>query len=196
MITSFVLGLLLIAPQQSDPQTLQQMQQIKDNLDSIKKQLAPCTAELRRANASDVRKVPPTAAAVVLLNLTSVISKPSDECLPAEIRVTAIYLDAADNVICSGTVGNIAQVQNLTDVINLDVRPWNFNEFVRWRNEPPPANSGPKRLFCLNSEGNAEVSPAELEHVFATRVRVSVLPAHGGMSSAEFLLNLREITEK
>jgi len=120
-----------------------------------------------------------------------VVSNPSDQCLPAEIRVTAIYLDSADNVICSGSVGGVAQALALTDVINLDIKPWNFNEFVRWRNEPPPANSGPKRLYCMNSEGNSEVSPAELEHVFVTRVRVTVLPAHGGMSSAEFLLNLR-----
>jgi len=76
MVSSLLLGLLLIAPQQSDTQTPQQLQQIRDRLDDIKKQLAPCTADLRRANASDVRKVPPTASAVVLLNLTAVISKP------------------------------------------------------------------------------------------------------------------------
>jgi hypothetical protein len=191
MITSFLLGLLLIAPQQSDQQSYQQMQQISQKLDDIKKQLAPCTAEMHRANAENIHKVPAAASAVVLLNLTSVVSKPSDQCLPAEIRVTAIYLDSADNVVCSGSVGDVAQALALTDVINLDIKPWNFNEFVRWRNEPPPANSGPKRLYCMNSEGNSEVSPAELEHVFATRVRVTVLPAHGGMSSAEFLLNLR-----
>jgi hypothetical protein len=191
MITSFLLGLLLIAPQQSDQQSYQQMQQMSQKLDDIKKQLAPCTAEMHRANAENIRKVPAAASAVVLLNLTSVVSKPSDQCLPAEIRVTAIYLDSADNVVCSGSVGDVAQALALTDVINLDIKPWNFNEFVRWRNEPPPANSGPKRLYCMNSEGNSEVSPAELEHVFATRVRVTVLPAHGGMSSAEFLLNLR-----
>jgi hypothetical protein len=191
MVTSFLFGLLLIAAQQTDQQSYQQMQQINQKLDDIKKQLAPCTAEIHRANAENIGKVPLTAAAVVLLNLTSVVSKPSDQCLPAEIRVTAIYLDSADNVVCSGSVGDVAQALALTDVINLDIKPWNFNEFVRWRNEPPPANSGPKRLYCMNSEGNSEVSPAELEHVFAARVRVTVLPAHGGMSSAEFLLNLR-----
>jgi hypothetical protein len=192
MLSSLLLGFVLIAPQQSDPQTLQQLQQINQKLDDIKKMPGPCSAEISRANASDVRKVPPAASSFVTLNLTSVISKPAEQCLPAEIRVTAIYLDSADNVICSGSVSSVAmQATQLTDVINLDVRPWNFSEFVRWRNEPPPSNSGPKRLFCWNSEGNAEVSPAELEHVFAARVRVRVFPAKGGMSTTEYLLNLR-----
>ena len=78
MVTSVLFGLLLIAPQQ-DQQTLQQLQQISRQLDDIKKQPGPCSAEMHRATAADVRKVPPTASATVALNITSVVSKPVEE---------------------------------------------------------------------------------------------------------------------
>ena|SRR5437764_1703390 len=78
----------------------------------------------------DQRRVPANIAAVVPLNLFSTISKPAESCLPAEIRVTASYLDVNDNLICGGVVENIAFQDSLTQSLNLEIRPWNFREFV------------------------------------------------------------------
>jgi hypothetical protein len=150
-----------------------------------------CSVEVRRVSGPDQRKVPVNVAAVVPLNVFSTVSRPAEGCLPAEIRVTASYLDAADNLVCSGAVENIAIQTSLTQSVNLDIRPWNLREFVRWRNEPPPTNSGPKRLVCVNPEGTAETTTEELGRLTSARVRATILPAGGGMSTTEIQLNLR-----
>jgi hypothetical protein len=80
---------------------------------------------------------------------------------------------------------------SLTQSINLDIRPWNFRQFVRWRNEPPQTNSGARPLICVNPEGTAEATTEELEHVTTARVRATILPAGGGISATEIQLNLR-----
>jgi hypothetical protein len=161
-----------------------------DRLES-QRPLPVCSVEVRRVNGAEARKVPANAGAVVPLNLFSTVSRPADGCLPAEIRITASYIDASDNLVCSGTVESIAIQSALTQSINLEIRPWNFREFVRWKNEPPQSNSGPKRLVCLNSEGTAETTSEEFDRVFSARVRATILPAGGGMSTTEIQLNLR-----
>ena len=200
-----------MVPQQQIEQQLQRQQQqleqihrdieqVQRTLDTLEKPVAQgkadqtksiCSVELRRVNGAEQRRVPANIAAVVPLNLFSTISKPADSCLPAEIRVTASYLDANDNLICSGVVENIAFQDSLTQSVNLEIRPWNFREFVRWRNEPPQINSGPRRLVCLNPESTAEATAEDLERVSSARVRATVLPKGGGLSTTEVQLNLR-----
>jgi hypothetical protein len=150
-----------------------------------------CSVELRRVGGKDQTRVAASTTAVVAMNLFSVVGRPADGCLPAEIRVTASYLDANDNLVCSGTVENIARQTGFTQSINLDIRPWDLQQFVRWRNEPAQINSGAKRLPCLNPEGTAESTNEELARVSSARVRATILPAGGGMSTTEVLLNLR-----
>jgi hypothetical protein len=216
MMVSLLLFLVLGEPQQVEQQMQrqlmqleqlsrqmeQQRQQLERILAVLERQSPPdrrdsqrtltvCSVEVRRANGSEVRKVAATAGALVPLNLFSIVSRPAEACLPAEVRVTASYLDAADNLVCSGTAENIAVQTALTQSINLEIRPWNFREFVRWKNEPPQINSGPKRLVCVNPEGTAETTSEEMERVVSARVRATVLPAGGGMSTAEIQLNLR-----
>jgi hypothetical protein len=215
MIISLLFLLLPGEPQQPDQQMLRQQQQLEQvhrqlqdqqrQLDRVlnlletqdrdprdpPKPFVICSVELRRENGSDNRKVPPNVAAVVPLNLFSTVSNPDSGCLPAEVRVTASYLDNADNLVCSGTVEGVAFQTALTQSINIEVRPWNFREFVRWKNEPPQVNSGAKRLVCVNPEGTAEITSQEFERVFIARVRATILPVGGGMSTAEIQLNLR-----
>src|SRR5439155_26546627 len=124
---------------------------------------------------SEQKIVPSDSAAVVRLSLFSTISKPPDVCLPAEIRVTASYLDASSNLIFSGTVENLAIQNTLTGTINLHSRPWDLREFSRWRNEPPQTNSGAKRLVCVNAEGLAEVTSEEMARATSVRVRETAL---------------------
>ena len=99
--------------------------------------------------------------------------------------MTASYIDANDALVCSGVVENVATQTSLTESINLEVRPWNLREFVRWTNEPPQTNSGAKRLVCINAEGLNEVRSEELARVTSIRVRATILPRGGGMSTME-----------
>jgi hypothetical protein len=207
MSTSLLLSLLLLVQQEQTEAKLrqaeqelsqlrgevrQQMDRMKDTLERHEREINKpiCSAELFWTAGGEDRKVPPSPTAAAPLNLFSIVSKPSS-CLPAEIRVTASYMDAGDNLVCSGVVENAATQNSATQTVILDVRPWNLREFVRWRNEPPQANTGAKRLSCLNLEGVAEASDQELARVAYVRVRTTVLPQNGGMSTLEIKLSLR-----
>jgi len=199
----FAILLLLMAPQQQIQQIQDQLQRQQQQLDQIHQDLQKlhdsgsnqaqsiCSVEVRRVSGPDQRRVTANVAAVVPLNLFATIGKPSESCLPAEARVAASYLDANDNLVCSGVVENVAMQTSLIQNINLDIHPWDFREFVRWKNEPPERNSGPKRLVCLNNESTAEASPEELGRIASVRVRVTVFPKGGGLSTSEIQLNLR-----
>jgi hypothetical protein len=150
-----------------------------------------CSAEIRWINGGERKIVPSDGATAVRLSLFSTISKPPDLCLPAEIRVTASYLDASGNLICSGTIENLAIQNTLTGTINLDIRPWDLREFSRWRNEPPQTNSGAKRLVCVNAEGLAEVTSEEMARAMSVRVRATALSAGGGVSTPDIELKLQ-----
>ena len=95
---------------------LQQLQQQQLQLGRLLQMLqsSVCSAEIRWVNGSEQKIVPSNSATVVRLNLFSTISKPTDVCLPAEIRVTASYLDASDNLVCSGAIENLAIQNTLT----------------------------------------------------------------------------------
>ena len=191
MMTNFLLALVLLQSQELG-ELKHQMDQMRDTLDRHEREISKpiCSAELRWVSGGGDRRVPANSASVALLNLFSTVSKPS-ACLSAEIRVTASYLDVADNLICSGTVENAATQTSSTQSVNLEIRPWNLREFVRWKNEPPQLNSGPKRLACFNPEGAAEATDQELARVASVRVRTTVLPQIGGMSTLEIRLALR-----
>jgi hypothetical protein len=206
MMIPLLFFLVTLEPQQPLEQQLQrqqqQLQQIQQELREQQLQIQHfaevlertpqrpvCSVELRWVNGAEARAAPRTVTAVVQLNLFSTVSEPVNGCLPAEIRVTASFLDAVDNLICSGAVEDIAIQNTLTQSINLEVRPWDFSQFVRWRNEPPQVNSGFKRLICLNPEGVAEAASGEMEKIAGLRVRATVLPRGGGVSTAEIRLN-------
>jgi hypothetical protein len=201
MMFTFVLLFTMVQPQQGDRQIeaiLLQMQEVQRQLGQVLERLdgqqgggPECLAELRWVNGNDPRTVAADSAVVAPLNLFSTISKPVSGCLPAEIRVTASYLTAGGNLICSGAIENVATQDQLAQSINLDLRPWDLEQFVRWRNEPPQINSGAKRLVCLNAEGLAEARSEELRQVNSVRVRATVLPAGGGLSTAEIQINLQ-----
>ena len=103
----------------------------------------------------------------------------------------AAYLDPNDNLVCNGVVQNVAVQRALTQNINLEIWPWNFREFVWWRNEPPQTNSGPRAFFCFNPDGQAQVTPAQSERVVSVRIWTTVLPPGGGLSSTELQLDLQ-----
>jgi hypothetical protein len=201
MTFTFILLFTMLEPEQQVEQQLEairlQMQQMRQQLGQVLERLdgpqsakPECLAELRWVSGNDPRSVAADGG-VAQLNLFSTISKPVSGCLPAEIRVTASYLAAGGDLICTGAIENVATQDQLAQPINLDVRPWDLEQFVRWRNEPPQINTGAKRLVCVNPEGVAEARAEELREVSSVRVRATVLPAGGGLSTAEIQINLQ-----
>src|SRR3989442_1211796 len=95
-------------------------------------------------------------------------SEPAGTCLPAEIRLMAAFYDAEQNLICSGIIESIAVQNTNSQSTNIELRPLNMVEFVRQRlaTNPPP-----KRLFCMNPEGNVEVAPTEIARATSLRLR-------------------------
>jgi len=209
MITELIVAAMILQPQpqQSEQELQKQRQQIErvqrqlDDqeklLGNVRKMLedeqkkALCTADLRWVSGAESRVVPPSQTATALLNLFSTISKPSETCLPAEIRITASYLDAHDNLICSGGIEDLAVQSSHSQAINLEIKPWNLREFGRWRNEPPIVNSGAKRLVCLNPEGTAEATLEELARVASVRVRTTIFSGSGGISTVEVQMKMQ-----
>ena len=141
--------LLWMAPQQQGQQIQDQLQRQQQQLEQIHQDLQKlrdsgsnqaqsiCSVEVRRVSGPDQRRVAANAAAVVPLNLFATIGKPTESCLPAEVRIAASYLDASENLVCSGA------------------------------------------------------SSEELGRISSVRVRVTVFPKSGGLSTTEILLNLR-----
>jgi hypothetical protein len=141
-----------------------------------------CTAEIRWANSTQLgtqRNVPRP------VSLFTAVSHGRGGCLPAEIRLTATYFDANDDVVCSGTIEDVGRQHDNAQIMNLEVRPGNLFEFARWRNGPRDIALRWKRLHCFSADGQSEVQPAELDRAMTLRLNATVLPAYNGVASAE-----------
>jgi hypothetical protein len=123
------------------------------------------------------------------LNLFSTVSQPAGSCLPAEIRLNAAFYDSQQNLICSGVIEAIA-VQNVNvQSTNIEVRPMSLVEFVR---TVIPTNPPPKRLFCMNLEGNIEVAQTDVARATSLRLRATVLPKTGGVATTEIRMTFSD----
>src|SRR5437016_11767661 len=148
MIIEFFVALAMVQPQSVQQQVEQEFKRQQTQLEQMQNQLqheigrvrdliekqheqkpAGCSADLRWVTGGEDLKVPSNGAAVVQMNLFSTISRPSSACLAADVIVSASYLDALDNLVCTGVIDNIAKQTNLTQSINMDLRPWNLREF-------------------------------------------------------------------
>src|SRR4249920_1952118 len=69
---------------------------------------APCSSELVWVNNNQKFY---NLGNTITINLFSGVGS---GCTPAELRVMAIYLDPDDNVVCSGTVEAVAQIDQNT----------------------------------------------------------------------------------
>jgi len=126
------------------------------------------------------------AATPVRLNLLSMVSNPSDGCLPAEIRITATYSDPSEVFVCSGNVaiGQSTAVQNIV----FEVRPYEPEVFLKWWDGPTLRQQS---LVCRDFQGIEVRSPAD--YATSVRVYVTALPKRGGISTSEFQLTLPRI---
>jgi hypothetical protein len=112
-------------------------------------------------------------------------------CTPAEVRVTAIYLDNDENVVCSGVVDNVAQQDQNTQSIVLEFKPLIALEFVRWRNGLRPPQPIAKRLVCIGPDQLTEASRNETDRAASVRIIITLLPRNGGLSNLEIKVDPR-----
>lgn len=112
-------------------------------------------------------------------------------CTPSEIRVMAIYLDGDENVICSGVVEGLAQLDQNTQSTILEFKPLVLLEFVRWRNGLRPSQPVARRLACIGPDQLTEVSRNETDRAISLRLYITLLPRNGGMSDLEIRVDPR-----
>jgi hypothetical protein len=138
-----------------------------------------CQPELRWIN-SDLKVY--SLGATFQVNLFSSVGS---GCTPAELRVTAVYLDTDENVVCTGVVDNVAQLDQNTQATILEFKPLTTLEFVRWRNGLRPPQPIAKRLTCIAPDQLTDVTRTETDRASSLRLFITVLPRNGGVSSVE-----------
>lgn len=177
----------------------QQLAEQRAQLNRLQQEVERVTSELSRTQAmlqSEARSACSSetrlqsnnariadAATPVRLSLFSMVSNPSDGCLPAEIRMTATYFDSSDAFVCSGNVAinQSSHVQNTA----FELRPYESEVFMKWWDGPTLRQQS---LVCRDLQGNEVRNPTD--NASAVRVYVSVFPKRGGISTSEFQLSL------
>jgi hypothetical protein len=106
-------------------------------------------------------------------------------CTPGELRVSAVFIDHNDEIVCSGVVENVAIVDQNTQSIFLEFKPLVPLEFVRWRNGLRPPQPIAKRLVCIGPDQLTEVSRIETDRAASVRIFITLLPRNGGVSNVD-----------
>ena len=112
-------------------------------------------------------------------------------CGFSSIQFTVIFMDAQDDVVCSGKVELGVPQDEPAQYTHLEVRPGNVYEFLRWRNDPKPSNQQWSRVVCMNAEGRAEVQPGELERAPSLRLHATLRASYSGLAAAELRMILQ-----
>jgi len=112
-------------------------------------------------------------------------------CGSADIRLTAVYVDSSENVVCSGTISGAISQGDGTQVTMIEVRPSSLFEFLRWRSGPRTISLTWRKLVCSRPDGQGDVQPAELERGTSLRLYATVLPAGGGVATEMLRLLLQ-----
>ena len=100
------------------------------------------------------------------------------------------YFDANHDLMCAGTVRNVATLREHSEIIHLEFRLANLIELVRWRNGSRTLLR-PLPLVCTNEEGTAALQMGELDRAAHLRVYATVMPPYGGLATDELRLTLQ-----
>lgn len=112
-------------------------------------------------------------------------------CTPGELRVSAVFIDHNEEVVCSGVVENVAIIDQNTQSIFLEFKPLVPLEFVRWRNGLRPPQPIAKRLVCIGPDQLTEVSRIETDRAASVRIFITLLPRNGGVSNVDIKVDPR-----
>ena len=103
----------------------------------------------------------------------------------------AAFFDGAGALVCSGTVDVRVPHGAPLSYANLEVRPGNVYEFMRWVNGPRATAQQWLRLSCMSPDGQTEVQPVEFERAQSLRLHAALLPANSGLATADIRIVLR-----
>jgi hypothetical protein len=109
----------------------------------------------------------------------------------SSILLTVVYMDASDDVVCSGRVELGIPQSEAVQYTHLEIRPGNAYEFLRWRNDPKPTNQQWSRLICMSPDGRTEIQPGELERARSLRIHATIAPRYSGLATAELRMILQ-----
>ena len=172
---------------QSDVQRMSS--ELKSTQQLVQDQLRPmCSAEVRlQPQPASLKITDPQAP--IRANVFSIVSTPSDACLPAEISVTATYFDPMEMFVCSGTIviGQGVRVQNTL----FEFRPYEVEVFAKWWDGQTLRQ---QTLNCADARGNDLRNPAD--YSASLRLFVTAFPKRGGLSTSEVQVNLPRFTRR
>jgi len=202
LATLTVVLALWTMPAQAEQELSRQRQQILDLETRVEIQEAetaelrlamarqtPCSADLVPTDPRSV-EVTPNPGAVLRFGLLATLSRPEERCIPADVWVTGTYLDASEEVICTGSVEHFAQIGSLSGSLSVEIRPLDLIQFARWANQPARTEAGFLQLRCMSADGLVEVRTLP-DAVATLLIRVSLFPPNGGLATSDFRVNLR-----
>jgi hypothetical protein len=149
----------------------------------------PCSATISWLNDTQLTVL--RASARPLSLFSAVDGGRYSHCGTASIQFTVVFMDAGDDVVCSGQVELGIPQQEAAQYTHLEIRPGNAYEFLRWRNDPKPTNQQWSRLICMAPDGRAEAQPGELERAKSLRIHASIYPRYSGLATAELRMILQ-----
>ena len=107
-------------------------------------------------------------------------------CANTEIRVTATFLNQANESICSGVIPYAMTLSAELQIFNLEIRPLTQQDFLRWRNEPGIRGlQQGKPLKCFNVDRDMERARAS-----SVYLSVAVLPPQTGLAVLDAIIRL------
>jgi hypothetical protein len=150
-----------------------------------------CTTSLDSATGIDGFSVPGESDTTVELALVSAVNE-APACLPLVLDLIASFVDGRGNLLCGGSIRAVARPAEASGVVTLTIQPWNLQQFVRWRNEPPRTNSGFQILYCYTPDGLTEIAASNLAAARSIRLRAVARAGIGGVATREFVVSLQQ----
>jgi hypothetical protein len=149
-----------------------------------------CVTDAKWANANANFAYSRLSNIPVSMTLLTYVSKGS-VCTNTDIRITATFLNEANESICSGIVPLAITSASEVQIFNIEIRPLTQNDFLRWRNEPGKRGlQQGKPLRCLNADDTSDINDMERAKATSVHLTVVVLPPHAGLAVLEALIRL------
>lgn len=149
----------------------------------------PCSPAISWLNDTQLTVLRTSARALSLFS--AVDGRRYSGTCESSLLLTAVYMDASDDVVCSGRVELTIPHDEVVQYTHLEIRPGNAYEFLRWRNDPKPTNQQWLRLICMSPDGRTEIQPAELERARSLRLHATITPRYSGLATAELRMILQ-----
>jgi hypothetical protein len=145
-----------------------------------------CRADVRWLNTSPVASI--SATSPLTLTLFGVLNgRPA--CEPAVVLLTATYLDAGEQVVCTGTI-RLANHGRSPSIIILELLPSNWTQFGRWVNRPGRALVF-EPLKCVLSDGVTPAHADAVRQAASLRLHATTMGEFGALSTAELSIRLQ-----